>query len=177
MLFGKKKKKGKGFIPLEKVKELKAKNLPDGEIIQALMNEGFSAEEIDQALIQYYNLPKEAEKKEEEKETIAPLFVKLDKYRQILDTLSELKLIIDSLKNSFLTLKEIEGLLKENLSIVEKTIQNFEKKFLKLNSYFLRPASYKEEVEEFFEVKDLETSISQLKSQIEELKAELQSVS
>ena len=178
MLFGKK-KRGKGFIPLERVKELKAKNLPDGEIIQALMNEGFSAEEIDQALVQYYNLPKEVEKKEEKKEekTVAPLFVKLDKYKQILDTLKELRAIIGSIKSSFSTLKEVEGLLKENLKIAEKTIQNFERKFSSLNSCFLKPASYEEETEELFEVKDLESSISQLKSQIEELKTELQSVS
>ncbi|MEM5868920.1 MAG: hypothetical protein QXL09_03145, partial [Candidatus Aenigmatarchaeota archaeon] len=89
----KKKEKGKGFIPIERVKELKAKNLPDVEIIQELMKEGFSAEEIDEALVRYYNFPEEKveEKKiEEKKETIAPLFVKLEKYKQILECLSEI---------------------------------------------------------------------------------------
>jgi len=168
------KKKGKGFVPIEKVKELKEKNLPDVEVIQNLMNEGFSAEEIDQALTQFYTHTPKKEEKVEEKETFAPLFVKLEKYKQILTCLSETKEVIELIKNSLNTLKEVESLLSQNLKVLENTVQNFEKKFLKLDSYFLKPATYEEK--EGSEAEDLEESIQQLTRQINELKSELESV-
>ena len=43
---------GKGFLPLDKVKDLSGKGFSEPEIIDVLRKEGFSAEEIDRALTQ-----------------------------------------------------------------------------------------------------------------------------
>lgn len=57
MLFFKKKEKaetpteGKGFVPVDRVKELQGKGFTEIEIIDMLRREGFSPKEIDQALI------------------------------------------------------------------------------------------------------------------------------
>ncbi len=55
-LFGKKQPEevslGKGFIPIDRVKELSDKGFSEPEIIDVLRKEGFGAEEIDRALTQ-----------------------------------------------------------------------------------------------------------------------------
>jgi flagellar capping protein FliD len=54
-LFGKKEEEvsiGKGFIPIDRVKELSDKGFSEPEIIDVLRKEGFGAEEIDRALTQ-----------------------------------------------------------------------------------------------------------------------------
>ncbi|MEM0480739.1 MAG: hypothetical protein QXQ14_00930 [Candidatus Aenigmatarchaeota archaeon] len=55
-LFGKKeeKKVGRGFVPIERVKEMLDKGFNEIEIIDTLRKEGFSAEEIDKALTEAY---------------------------------------------------------------------------------------------------------------------------
>ena len=59
-LFGKKKEEevgiGKGFIPVDRVKELSDKGFSEPEIIDVLRKEGFGAEEIDRALTQVLKL-------------------------------------------------------------------------------------------------------------------------
>lgn len=45
-------KLGKGFIPVDRVRELSGKGFSEPEIIDVLRKEGFSAEEIDRALTQ-----------------------------------------------------------------------------------------------------------------------------
>jgi DNA-binding transcriptional MerR regulator len=53
-LFGRKEPEriafGKGYVPVDKVKELASKRLSEPEIIDSLRKEGFSADEIDKAL-------------------------------------------------------------------------------------------------------------------------------
>lgn len=54
MLFGKRKKekKGKGFIPVERVKDLFSKGFSEVEVIDILRKEGFSPEEVEKAITQ-----------------------------------------------------------------------------------------------------------------------------
>lgn len=58
--FGKKKEEeaplGKGFIPIDRVRELSDKGFSEPEIIDVLRKEGFGAEEIDRALTQVLKL-------------------------------------------------------------------------------------------------------------------------
>jgi len=58
--FGKKKEEeaplGKGFIPIDRVRELSDKGFSEPEIIDVLRKEGFSAEEIDRGLTQVLKL-------------------------------------------------------------------------------------------------------------------------
>jgi DNA-binding transcriptional MerR regulator len=82
--FGKKPTAGKGYVPVERVKDLTSKGFSEPEVIDILRSEGFSPEEIDKALTQALKLgvaeeevpPKPPPKKEEPKvptyEEIAP---------------------------------------------------------------------------------------------------------
>jgi DNA-binding transcriptional MerR regulator len=57
VFFGKKKeeiKVGKGFVPVQRVKEMVEKGFSEIEIIDTLRKEGFSAEEIDKAFTEVY---------------------------------------------------------------------------------------------------------------------------
>jgi DNA-binding transcriptional MerR regulator len=59
-LFGKKKEEeaplGKGFVPIDRVRELSDKGFSEPEIIDVLRKEGFGADEIDRALTQVLKL-------------------------------------------------------------------------------------------------------------------------
>jgi len=61
--------KGKGFVPVDKVKELASRGFSEAEIIDTLRREGFSPKEIDEALTQAI---KTMVAKEEPKETPQP---------------------------------------------------------------------------------------------------------
>ncbi len=135
-------------------------------------------EEIKQA-IEPVKAPKIEEKIPElEKPTFAPLFVKLDKYRKILDSLTELKTALEAINNAFTTLNELEKLKAESLKAIENAVEKVGKKTIALDSEFLRPSGYQEEVpSELLATESLGSTITDLKSQIEQIKSELQSVS
>lgn len=174
-IFGKKKKsEGGGFVPTDKAKELLSKNLPEIEVIESLKKEGFSAEEIDKALVELskhiVEMPKEVKR---EKPMIAPLFIKLDRYRQILSHLQELRRTLGSIKNAFSILNELDRLRYENMKSLQGTIELVDKKLADLDSEFLRPAGFQEEVPSEEYVEGLETELDDLKNQVNELKSEL----
>lgn len=83
MLFFKKKKKvetpaeGKGFVPVDRVKELQAKGFTEIEIIDMLRREGFSPKEIDQALIDALKKGVSAKPKTQEKPPELPTLEEL----------------------------------------------------------------------------------------------------
>ena len=66
-------KEGKGYVPIDRVRELADKGFSEAEIIDILRKEGFSPKEISDALLQALRLgveskPKKEEKKEEDVE-------------------------------------------------------------------------------------------------------------
>jgi len=78
-IFGKKKPetiKGKGHIPVERVRELSSKGFTEPEIIDMLRKEGYSAEEIEKAITEAL---KEKVEKEEKKEMKLPTIEDLNK--------------------------------------------------------------------------------------------------
>ena len=71
--------KGKGFIPIDRVKELASKGFSEAEIIDTLRREGFSPKEIDEALTQAIKSmvakePKEIPRPKEEAPKLLPTF-------------------------------------------------------------------------------------------------------
>jgi predicted RNase H-like nuclease (RuvC/YqgF family) len=104
----------------------------------------------------------------------APLFVKIEKYNQILRSINELKSCVGAMKNAFVVLDRVETLKKEGLNALQEAIENSERKLSFLNSELLKPSGYAEEVKaESFKAEDLEGVLSELKSQVDQLKAEL----
>lgn len=115
--------------------------------------------------------PKE---KEPKKPSFAPLFVKLTRYKQILNAMNYLKTTMVMIRNTFSILNELERLKAENLKMIQSAMEKVEKRLLTLDSEFMRPSGFTEELPELHDVESLEATIADLKSQIDQLKTELE---
>jgi valyl-tRNA synthetase len=102
-----------------------------------------------------------------------PLFVKLEKYEEILRSIDELKEVLSLIKGSFSLFEESEKIKIETIKTIEKNIDKIEEKISSIDSTLARPSYEKEEKPKLVEAKD---SLSELKLQIEKLKREMQSV-
>ncbi len=115
-------------------------------------------------------------KREPEKPTVAPLFVKMDRYRQILTTIGNLKTSLMIVKNSLATLKQIEKVRDDTFSIVSDVIEKMDDKLIDLDNNLLRPAGFHESEEtsaEKQDIRSIEATVADLQGQIEQLKSEL----
>jgi len=122
-------------------------------------------------------LPQPArQEQEEEKPSFAPLFVKIDRYRQILSTINNLRNTLMLLKNNFMILNELEKLKEDNMSLIKETLEKMEKRMSSLDTQFMRPSGFMEDTEN---VQDLGTdaTLADLSGQVEDLRAQLQSLS
>jgi len=105
---------------------------------------------------------------------LAPLFVKVEKYNNILKSLSELKTTMIVMKNSLAALSQLDQIRNENMNLIVNALDKVEKKLLALDAAFLRPASLQEESGDTEEVEGLHEVMSGLRSQIEQLKNQVQ---
>jgi len=106
-----------------------------------------------------------------------PLFIKLEKYEEILNTMTEMKNILNSLKNSFFILNENDKIRSETIEIIKEGIERMEQRTAALDSVLLKPPGYEEmpagEEEKTDEMRDV---LSTLRLQIDQLKQELESI-
>ncbi len=126
--------------------------------------------------IQQVSAPPPAIKREPEKPTVAPLFVKMDRYRQILTTIGNLKTALMIVKNSLGTLKQIEKVRDDTFNIVSDIVEKMDEKLIALDNDLLRPAGYHDggmEPEEKQDIRTIEATVSDLQGQIEQLRLEL----
>jgi len=108
----------------------------------------------------------------------APLFIKIDRYKIVLNFINNLKNTIMALKNALEVQKQIEELKDENRKLLESAINKIDKQVLSLDSEFLRPKGYEQEVPPpIYETGELEGVVSDLRRQIEGLKSELKTIS
>lgn len=115
---------------------------------------------------------------EVKKKTFAPLFVKIDRYRSVLDAIKDVKNMILIMKNALRVQKQIEGMWGENRKFLETAIEKINKKILSLDSDFSRPRGYEEGFQPpVHETDGLEGVVDDLKKQIEGLKSELKTIS
>lgn len=108
-----------------------------------------------------------------ERETGAPLFVKVDKYRDIIKTIQELKLFVASTKQVFGVLQEVENLKSDALNVLRATVQRLERSILEIDAELLRPHGVGISETKSNEVGHLESSLEELQKQLLELKREL----
>jgi hypothetical protein len=104
----------------------------------------------------------------------APLFVRIDKYKQILQTMNYLKTTMNAVKSSLSILKELDTLRQENLKMVEDAVVKVEDRLAGLDSNFMRPSGFSEEVPELRHVENVEITLDDLKGQINQLKAQIE---
>ncbi len=114
---------------------------------------------------------------EVQKPTFAPVFVKLDKYRNVLDSINDLKTTTIMLKNALAIQRQIEILRDENRKFLELATDKIDKKIITLDTEFLRPKGFEEEFPTAtYETEGLEGVVDDLKKQIEGLKSELKAI-
>ena len=104
----------------------------------------------------------------------APLFVKVDKYKETLINLQEIRILINGIKNVFSLFTEIETVKNDALKLLRVTLQRIEKNVIELDSGLLRPHDVSIKVDKESEVKHIEDSLSQLHEQISTLKTEIE---
>jgi len=119
-------------------------------------------------------LPEEKvpEKKEESEELFAPLFIKIERYREITNKISSAKSTLENLKSSLLLLRELEKLREESLKAVEGIVSKLEKKLEELEVEFLKRGGIISRMKEVKDVESLLSSFSEVKGKLEEIKAE-----
>jgi hypothetical protein len=120
-----------------------------------------------------------------EKPSFAPLFVKIDRYRQILSAVGHLKTTMIMIKNSLITLRELDKARDETFKLVEDAIENLENRLNSLDQELVRPSGFQDRIPvthevtekaQYQDVETIEATIADLKGQIEQLKSELDSV-
>ncbi len=105
----------------------------------------------------------------------APLFIKVEKYRDILSGLQELKTFVSSIKQLFTILHEVETVRSDTLKIMRASIQRLEKSIIEIDSELLRPKGFDmPDVSSDVEIRHVEASLGDLQKQITVLKRELQ---
>lgn len=118
--------------------------------------------------------PKPPRKREEMEPVFAPLFIKIEKYRSLLEILNDLKVTTIMIKDALASQKEIDRLKEENRSLIEASINKIDQKISSLDAEFLRPRGFREELAMPPQrTGDLDETIGNLRSQIEKLKSEL----
>ena len=114
--------------------------------------------------------------REIQRESGAPLFVKVEKYREVLTRVQEMKIFVSGVKQLFNVLSEIESVRADALKIFKVTVQRLENSIAEIDSELLKPrgldlgdVSYGET-----EVRHIEGSLSDLQKQLMDLRRELQ---
>lgn len=106
-------------------------------------------------------------------EISAPLFVKVEKYREILSSVQEMKIFISGVRQLFNILNELEAVRSDTIKIMRATVQRLEKGVMEIDTYLLRPRGLIAEARGE-EASHIETSLEELQRQLGELRRELQ---
>ena len=128
--------------------------------------------------------PRPIQKIPEETSGPAPVFMKLERYKDVLREFEVIKAAIDNLRNSFSALLEMERMRSDNMELMKEAIDGVEKGLLSLDRVFVRPEGLDVPRHELKagtrkdkpRSKGMDTTISDLKSQIDELKEKLKEV-
>jgi predicted transcriptional regulator len=69
----------------------------------------------------------------------APLFIKLDRYKNILNTISDLRSTVSKVRSALQMFGEMERVKGENLRVIEAVIQKVEARIVDLDTEFIKP--------------------------------------
>jgi uncharacterized protein YukE len=165
--------RGKGFVPVDRVKELSARGLSELEIIDTLRREGFSPKEIDDAITQVIKsaiTPKEvSEPKPKEEEKLLPTLSEIEKEkREVVPEIPE-----TSLPEHYAYPSEdyIDAIIEARVSEVKEKISQIGAKYSELEKKIENISQKIAEVAEkrSEEQKQILQKVESLKESLEEL--------
>jgi hypothetical protein len=109
----------------------------------------------------------------------APIFIKLTRYRQILNNMNQIRYSLSLIRNQLMIMNELDSLRAENMKALQTGIEKVNNKLTKLDSELVRPTGFMQEAPQvpmdmqLEEVEMLEGTITDLRAQIEGLKQEV----
>ncbi|HLC68159.1 MAG TPA: hypothetical protein VJI12_04765 [archaeon] len=104
----------------------------------------------------------------------APLFVKVDKYRDLIASVQELKLYLGATRSIFALFTDLEAVRAESLNVLRATVQRLERTITEMDTELLRPRGVSVPEQDAAEVHHIENSLNDLHQQLQGLKRELQ---
>jgi len=109
------------------------------------------------------------------REISAPLFVKVEKYREIISSVQEMKIFISGVRQLFNILNELESVRSDTIKIMRATLQRLEKGVLEIDTELLRPRGLVAEARGE-ESAHIESSLEELQRNLAELRRELEEI-
>jgi hypothetical protein len=137
------------------------------------MPERFEAAKTEAEIIPEFPLPPPVS---EEAEKFAPIFVKLDKYRGIISELEEMRTFVNSIKQIFSVLADIESSRDDALKVMKAAIQRLEKSMTMIDMGLLKPMGFESFPHGELEVKHIESSLGALQHQLSSMRRELENL-
>ena len=184
-IFGRKKKEEKKFYPPEPVHQ-PAPTQParPPEIREIPVNIIPPANQHPHAQIPPPTQPAHAPAPQPKEDTskppaYAPIFIKLTRYRQILNNMNQIRYSLSLIRNQLMIMNELDSLRAENMKALQSGIEKVTGKMAKLDSELVRPTGFMQDSPQLpmemqlEEVETLEGTIGDLRAQIEGLKQEV----
>jgi len=108
----------------------------------------------------------------------APLFVKIERYQDVITHVNDMRTFISGLKHIFTLMSEIENIRTDTLKIMRASVQRLERSVSELDSMMLRPGGvpFTEPVRQGKELGNVEDALLELQKQLSDLRRELQDV-
>jgi hypothetical protein len=104
----------------------------------------------------------------------APLFIKLDKYKNILHEMAELKMTMLTIKNTLAVVNEMDKLKTDSMKMIQDAITRVDKKLATLDTEFLKPTGYHDIMPQQMATQDMQSELDALRGQIEALRYEME---
>ncbi|MFH1631185.1 MAG: hypothetical protein ABIA21_03110 [Candidatus Aenigmatarchaeota archaeon] len=105
---------------------------------------------------------------------VAPMFIKVEKYKEIIDALQEIKNFSNGIKQLFVALTEIESIRNDAMKMLRVSVQRMEKATVDIDQELLKPIGVDIYPHGEAERGYLESSMVELQEQIAKLRSELQ---
>lgn len=134
---------------------------------QAVSQPDVVPESMDMPKIELGKLP--------ERPRFAPLFVKIDRYQEVLKTIEDLKSMLLNARDILNVMQQLDKIKQESESLLQKNIQEVVKSIAALDSEFVRPKGVgMEETMPSFKAEKVESYVGELERELQHLRSQLQ---
>lgn len=103
----------------------------------------------------------------------APLFVKVEKYKEIVGSVNETKRFLTGIKQLFLVMNELQGIQQDSINMLKTSVQRLEKSIEWVDHSLVRPIGFEEPPHGEMEVRQIEQSLLELQREISNLRKDL----
>ncbi|MFH0837213.1 MAG: hypothetical protein V1870_03730 [Candidatus Aenigmatarchaeota archaeon] len=151
------------------------KSYDENEIRKAVDSDGLSMSS--EAIPSKSPVPQERQMNRYERldmPTEAPLFIKVEKYKEIAASVNEMRHFISGIKQIFLVMNEIQEVQQNSVNILRVSVQRLEKSMEWVDKAMLKPAGFEDLPVVEGESRQIEQSLMDLQREISGLKRDLE---